>query len=222
MAVSGPRRTTDGRRSGGEATRAALVAAAVSALRDVGFAGASAREIADRAGASQGSIFYHFGSVNGLLLAALDDVSAARMAAYSATIDEAESLVELVEAARTILLQDLAAGHTRFLVELIAGAHSVPGLGERVASRLVPWRGFAATAVRRAAKRARLDAVVPVDDVAHIVVAAVLGLELLTSLDKDHARMLALIDRARDLAALFEAAESSVDEPPQGEEVGDR
>ncbi|MFD8819212.1 TetR/AcrR family transcriptional regulator, partial [Streptomyces sp. NPDC059627] len=57
------------------ATRAALVAAAADALREVGFAGASAREIARRADCQQSLVFYHFGSVAKLHLAALDQVS---------------------------------------------------------------------------------------------------------------------------------------------------
>jgi AcrR family transcriptional regulator len=62
--------------------RAALVGAAIDALRETGYAGASAREIASRAGYSQALVFYHFGSVNELLLAALDEVSSRRMAVY--------------------------------------------------------------------------------------------------------------------------------------------
>src|SRR3954463_3613559 len=51
------------------ATRRALVDAAVESLRFDGFAGASARAIAARAGVNPGLIFYHFGSVADLLLA---------------------------------------------------------------------------------------------------------------------------------------------------------
>ena len=46
-----------------------LIDAAVETLRDHGYAGASARIVADRAGVNQGLIFYHFGSVADLLLA---------------------------------------------------------------------------------------------------------------------------------------------------------
>jgi AcrR family transcriptional regulator len=84
MAKAGPRadRGTAGRRAQSAEVKAALVAASIEALREAGFAGASAREIASRAGCSQALVFYHFGSVNDLLLAALDDVSARRMEAY--------------------------------------------------------------------------------------------------------------------------------------------
>jgi AcrR family transcriptional regulator len=54
------------------ATRAALIAGAIQTLREAGFAGASARQIARRAGCNQALIFYHFGSVPDLLIAALE------------------------------------------------------------------------------------------------------------------------------------------------------
>ena len=49
-------------------TRAVLIAAAIDTLREAGFAGASARRIAKRAGCNQALIFYHFGSVPGKAL----------------------------------------------------------------------------------------------------------------------------------------------------------
>ena len=50
-------------------TRAVLIAAAIDTLRESGFAAASARRIAAKAGCNQALIFYHFGSVPDLLVA---------------------------------------------------------------------------------------------------------------------------------------------------------
>ena len=71
MAVSGgPRGRSE--RTDGRETKARLVAAATQSLREVGFAGTSAREVARRAGTHQSQVFYYFGTVPDLLLAALD------------------------------------------------------------------------------------------------------------------------------------------------------
>ena len=76
MAKSGPSSRLVAEAGGrSAATKQALVAAAIETLRAEGFAGASARAIAGRAGCNQALIFYHFGSVVTLLLAALDEVS---------------------------------------------------------------------------------------------------------------------------------------------------
>jgi AcrR family transcriptional regulator len=204
MATSGARRTVNAARQRSGGTRRALIVAATSALRDVGFARASAREIAGRAGCNQAQVFYHFGSVVELLLAALDDVSASRMAAYRSILEEATTLTGLVESARTIVIEDLDSGYVRVLVEMITGAQSVPGLGDQVAQRLVPWNAFAEEAVQRALDVVPLGSLVPAAEAAHAIVAGLLGLELLANLDGNRTQAIALFDRARMLAGLLE------------------
>jgi AcrR family transcriptional regulator len=184
------------------ATKAALVAAAMQTLREAGFAGASARQIARRAGCNQALIFYHFGSVPDLLIAALEEISARRMAAYQGLLDRTGTIADLVDAARAIFVEDLDAGHVTVLVEMISGAQSVPGLGERIRACLEPWREFAESAVREVLASAPVE--VPADQVAHALVAGVLGLELLAHLDDDRAAALALFDQARTIADLLD------------------
>jgi AcrR family transcriptional regulator len=212
VAKPGPRRIATDRAAD---TKAALVAGAISALGEVGFAGASAREIADRAGCNQALVFYHFGSVNELLLAALDEVSRRRLVAYTEIVEQADSLTGLIESARTIFSEDLAAGHVAVLVEMITGAQSSPGLGEQVAARLAPWREFAEAAVRKGMQGSPVAFLLPARDLAHGVVAGFLGLEVLASLDGDRDAALALFDRARSIAGLLElsAAAFPIGEP---------
>jgi AcrR family transcriptional regulator len=185
-------------------TRATLIEAAIGALRESGFAGASARRIAQRAGCNQALVFYHFGSVNDLLIAALEEVSARRMAAYRDLLDRTGTLAELIAGARSVFEADLDAGHVTVLTEMISGAQSVPGLGERVAAVLAPWRDFAAEAVRGVLAASPVAQLVPADEAAHAVVAGLLGLELLASLDGDRAAALALFDRARAVGEVLD------------------
>jgi AcrR family transcriptional regulator len=185
-------------------TRATLIAAAIATLRESGFAAASARRIAARAGCNQALIFYHFGSVPDLLVAALEDVSARRMAAYRELLDRSGTLGELIDGAREVFEADLDAGHVTVLVEMISGAQSTPGLGERVSVCLAPWRSFAESAVRDVLASSPLGSLVPPGEVAHAVVAGILGLEMLANLDGDRASALALFDRARGFADLLD------------------
>ena len=190
--------------AGSEESRQALVRGAVEALRDVGYAGASAREIARRAGCNQGLVFYYFGSVPNLLLAALDEVSETRRLRYQEAVDRASGLAGLVDTAQAVFEEDLDAGHIAVLAEMIAGATSTPGLAPEVAARIAPWRTFAADAVGGVLDGTPLPALVEPDLLAHAVVALYLGLEMLAHLEGDRAPALALFDRARQLTALLE------------------
>ncbi len=186
-------------------TRRQLVTAAIETLTSEGYAGASARSIADRAGLNQGLIFYHFGSVANLLLAALDAVSAERMVRYQAAAEDATTPTAIVDVAATIFREDLDAGYVTVLVEMIAGASSTPGLGPEVSARIGPWFDFAQRAIERTVDGTPLDSILPSGDVAYGVVALYLGLEMLSHLNGDRDRALALFTHARQLATLLSA-----------------
>jgi len=205
MAKAGGRRSADtpGARSSAD-TRAALVEAAVAALRENGFAGASAREIAGRAGCNQALVFYHFGSVNKLHLAALDAVSTARDERYRAMVDRSGSLGELVGAARSFFDEDLDQGHVTVLVEMIAAAQFTPELRPEVAARIRPWRDFAAQSVKDALAGSPAARLLPADEAAHAIVALYLGLEMLANLEGERGPALALFDRAGKIASLLD------------------
>ena len=185
-----------------EDTRQALVHAAKDVLRHEGFSAATARNIAARAGCNQALVFYHFGSVVNLLLAALDEVSKERRERYGAALAEISRPSQLVELAARVFAEDLDTGDVALLVEMIAGASSTPGLGAEVKARVAPWSQFAATALDSVVKDSAVATVVSAEEVAHAVVALYLGLELLSHLDGDRSPALALFERARRFAGL--------------------
>ena len=186
-------------------TRHRLVEAAIETLQSDGYVGASARSIAQRAGLNQGLIFYHFGSVANLLLAALDAVSDDRLQTYDAAVSDVTGLSELVDVAEGIFRNDLDAGYITVLVELIAGASSTPGLGPEVSARIEPWRTFAQSTIDAAVGESPLGSVLPAGDVAHAVVALYLGLEMLAHLDGEPQPALDLFAHAKQVASLVEA-----------------
>ena len=188
--------------SRGDATRARIVDAAIETLTREGYAGTSARAIAATGGFNQALIFYHFGSVRELLIAALDRTSAERMAAYRSAAEEAGDLAGLTEVAGRIYREDLASGHVKVMVELIAGASSDPALAPEIVARMQPWIAFAREQVERVGAGSPLATMVPPDDAAYAVVAIFLGLELLSHLEGDTARTERLFELANGLAAM--------------------
>jgi AcrR family transcriptional regulator len=210
MAKPGTKTRVRAEGPGPSETRQALIRAAIDALKEEGYGGASAREIARRAGCNQSLVFYHYGSVANLLLAALDAVSETRRAHYQAAVDRAQGLGELVEAAEAVFEEDLDAGHIAVLAEMIAGASSTPGLAPEVAARIAPWRSFAADALGGTLAGHPITALVEPKVAAHAIVALYLGVEMLAHLDGDRSAALVLFDRARRLARLAEGMGAGV------------
>jgi len=184
-------------------TRQALIDATIQTIRDEGFSGASARAIADRAGLNQGLVFYHFGSVVDLLLAALDEVSQIRMVKYSAEMAKVTSPTELLGLATQIFQDDLDTGYVTVLVEMIGGAASTPGLGSEIATRIGPWFTFAEGALDQTFGDTPVASLLPSSDVAYMVVALYLGLEMLTHLDGDRDPALRLFAHAQQFVSLI-------------------
>ncbi|MDP8969154.1 MAG: TetR/AcrR family transcriptional regulator [Actinomycetota bacterium] len=194
----------DGRgRDRSAAVREQIVGAAVATLSKEGFARTSARAIARTGGFNQALIFYHFGSVKDLLLAALDATSEQRFARYHSAVGQARSLEEMIGVARHIYVEDLASGHIRVLSEMVAGGLSDPDLAAEVAVRLEPWIDFARTALARVLSGTPLEALMPGRDLAFAVVAFYLGADLLTELEGDRSRVERLFASASRLAPLM-------------------
>ncbi|MEO9181371.1 MAG: TetR/AcrR family transcriptional regulator [Acidimicrobiales bacterium] len=179
--------------------------AAVVTLKKKGFVGASARAIAEEAGATQGLIFYHFGTVSNLLLAALDSVSTMRLEAYGTLLSKTNSPGDLVDVATEIFRTDLDAGYMSVLAEMIAGASASSELGPEVAARIEPWREFAKSAIEKSIGDTPFGSMLPAGELAYAVVALFLGLELLSHLDGNREPALDLFALAKQLTGLMEA-----------------
>jgi AcrR family transcriptional regulator len=200
VAKSGVRRGADRPQQ----PRRRIVDAAIETLKREGFAGTSARAIASTGGFSQGLVFYHFGTLSELLLAALDETSARRMARYAQALEEVRGPSDLLRIAREIFEQDLDEGHTVVLTEMISAASTLPELGPEVVARIEPWIAFAADAVRRAVGSSPLEAILPDEIAGFALVGLFLGVELLAHLQADRARARALFDAASALVALID------------------
>lgn len=205
MAKSGVASRPRSANAAGAGTRQVLIDAAIETLKSEGFARTSARTIARLAGCNQALVFYYFGSVVELLLAALDEVSARRMQRYTAALQRIKGPSDLVAVAAEVFREDMDNGYVTVLVEMIAAASASPGLGAEVASRIAPWRDVAQRAIESGLAGSPLGTLIPVDEISYAVVALYLGLEMLSHLDGDRSQATALFDNAGQLASLLEA-----------------
>jgi AcrR family transcriptional regulator len=163
-------------------TRARIVVAALEALREEGIAGVSARSIARQGGFNQALIFYHFGSVQGLLIAVARTESERRAALYAAELREVGSLAELVAVARRLHDDEFRSGSLAALTQVLAGATGSPELARGVWDALEPWTARVGETIERLLAGTPYADVLPIDDLTTTVAALFLGVELLTGL----------------------------------------
>jgi AcrR family transcriptional regulator len=187
----------------GERTRRRIVDAALKTLKKEGFAGATSRAIARAGGFNQALIFYHFGSVDGLLLAALDRTSEERLERYRNAVDKAETAEELAQVAADLYAEDRDRGHMTVVSQMVAGSVARPELAREVLSRMEPWRELCEDALRKALASSTVREVIPLRDLAYAIVTFYLGVNLVTHLEEDRERTEELVKRLRSLAPLL-------------------
>jgi AcrR family transcriptional regulator len=196
-------------------TAQTIVEAALETIKAEGFAGASSRAIARRGGFNQALVFYYFGSLEGLLLAAAERASEERLARYRPAVADVQTLDELIPVMAELWEQDKAAGNVRVVSQMVAGAVNRPELADRVVKLMEPWLELARETVERV-----LPPLIPARETADAIVTFYLGVNLMTNLDPTSERVDAFFAKARELAplaapliALVSASAGSPDRP---------
>ncbi len=181
-----------------------MVDAALASLHEDGILGASARAIARRGDFTQGLIFYHFGSVHEVLLAAVERISEQRMARYQERLALVRTLGELIAVGAECHREDVEEGNIRVLSQMLAGASSSPELASKLRGFFDPWVELVEQAVGRVLAGTPYEGAVPVHDVAMGVVALFMGIELLSQVYDTQPSASALFQTVGQLASLLE------------------
>ena len=177
-------------RSGLE-TRDRIIDAALETVRSEGLVGASVRVIARTGGFNQALVFYHFGSVEELLLAVLERANDRRIARFRDRLEAVRSLSELVVVAVDLHDSENDCDQPA-LTAIVAGWSASSEMGPRIVKILRPWDDLVAGALRRSLADTPFAQVIPVEDLAHAISALFLGIELLNRLDDDTSRTVSL------------------------------
>ncbi|MBB2742736.1 UNVERIFIED_ORG: AcrR family transcriptional regulator [Microbispora rosea subsp. rosea] len=186
-------------------TRTRLLEGALETLRTQGIAGASARSIASTAGVNQALVFYHFGSVDDLLAAALRHGSEQRVAVYRARFAAVNSLKELLDLGRSLHADEREAGSLAVLAQMLAGSQMDDKLAPATAAGLGMWVAEVEDVLHRVLAGTPLAEFVDVAGLARATAAAFVGLELYEGVDKDGAER--AFDSLEQLAGLVAVLE---------------
>jgi AcrR family transcriptional regulator len=185
-----------------EGTRRHIVEAALDTLKEEGFTRSTSRAVAQRGGFNQALIFYYFGSMDALLLEALDRTNDQRLAKYRTDLEQTQSLAEVTAVIRRLYEEDRDSGHITVVSQMIAGSVVRPELAPEMISRMQPWLELCEQVVRKVLVDSPLAAAIPTKEVAYAVVVFYLGANLLTHLDADRTRTSSLFSRLEELGPL--------------------
>lgn len=166
-------------------TRERLLAGTIATLRDKGIAGTSARSIAAAAGVNQALVFYHFGSVDELIIAACQSATRQRVALYADQFAGVSSLRELLAVGQSLHEVERAAGNTQVLAQVLAAAQQNATLAEAAKQALGLWINEIELTLRRILTASPIKAALDIPGLARATAAAFIGLELYEAADPD-------------------------------------
>ena len=180
-----------------EANVQAFLDAAERLLVREGAAGISTRQLAREAGQNHGLVHYYFGSVDELLLQALERFTDRVLDRQRAMYGAAAPFAEKWRTAVAYIEEDLAAGYPKVWAELEVLAWSKPEMRERLLEVNERWRSLLRDALAEAIDEYGLDpARFSAEAWAALVMQFNKGLlyERLLGFDRGHAELLAAID----------------------------
>ncbi|GJM37776.1 MAG: TetR family transcriptional regulator [Acidimicrobiales bacterium] len=188
----------------GDETRARILEATLTTLKEDGIVGASARAIARRGDFNQALIFYHFGSVDDAIVAAVNMMSVRRLENHRDRLEGAATLRELVDVARALHHDDTANDNMTVLTQAFAGAAGDPVMGPKLYAALSEWSDMVTASIRRVLGDSPIANLAPAEQIGQGISALFLGIELLADLDADNAGIDALFDTLMAAASMVE------------------
>lgn len=159
-------------------TKQRLRDATLVTIREQGIAHVSARSIAKTGGVNQALVFYHFGSVAGLVAQACEQATADRVALLAPQLEGVSTFEGLIVAAGQIQASERAAGNVTVLAQVLAGAQADPTYAEAAHRGLEQWRERIEPAVARVIDSSPFGGVIDAASLTQLLTATFIGLEL--------------------------------------------
>lgn len=158
--------------------------------------------VASTAAVPVGLIFYHFQTLDGLMLAVLDHTSAARLPRWRDALDGITDAAALLHTMGALCAEDAQSGHAVAVRELVANAAFSERFSAEMGLRMEPWFELAEAVAARVLEGTPILAVISARHLAMTAVALYLGLDVVSRLAGDTTSAAALAAAAERIAPL--------------------
>jgi AcrR family transcriptional regulator len=165
--------------------RTRLIEAAVAVLAREGFARTSARAVAQEAGTVNGSIFYHFGSMDGLLAATANTLADRGISRIREGLGGANAHLEWRNRLSTVLRAEAHSQDAHAVMELFVGARTSPALAAEVRQAIDRAVDYASTELDLVLDSSPITQLIPVALIAELAAATILGIEIFQQNGRD-------------------------------------
>jgi AcrR family transcriptional regulator len=181
VAKSGPR--SQGLSNDG--LRLRLIDAAIGVLARDGFARTSARAVAEEAGTVNGSVFYYFGSMDGLLAATANTLADRGIDRIRTGLGGDNAHVEWRNRLGTVLRAEAHSEDGRAVMELLVGARTSPALAVEVRAAIDRAVAYATSELDLVLESSPITQLIPVSLLAELAAATILGIEIFQQNGRD-------------------------------------
>ncbi len=183
----------------GRETRARIIEATLQTILTEGLVGTSARAIAREGDLNQALVFYHFGSIEELLLEALDYANDRRMEKFGPRLDEAQNVSDLLAVVERLFGPRTGADNAA-VAAIVGGWPANSEVGRRILEILQPWEDRVEAALKRCLEGTHVAKLLPVEDLAYVVSSMVFGVEMMRRVDAKDSRAESVLSTLKAVA----------------------
>lgn len=184
-------------------TQQKLIDSALDVFGNKGIDGATVRAIADHAGVNQSLIFYHFGSVPELIIAAVEQMSKVRFSVYKEELAKAKSVQDLIEILFEVFEEDKAGTCYPVLNQFISASQNDELMAKAAEPIFTMWLSLAKESMLAVMGDVQLPNDMTLDDVAFAVISLFLGIQLMNSVNGYESKVDSLLDHARQATPMI-------------------
>lgn len=160
-------------------TRRRLVDATMETIRQQGVAKLSARTIAATGGVNQALVFYHFGTVDGLVAEACRVLTAERVDRHRDALDAVTTWAGLIDVAEQVRADEREEGNVVVLGQILAASHGNPDLAAAAGQAIGLWTSAVRPTLDRLLTSSPVGELFDAATLTDLAASAFVGIELM-------------------------------------------